>query len=239
MFISKILQEVAVHLSQHTVFLKPLSYSAPSSFRTFLLSPGSTNEHFFCATYTNPMTAGPRSVHLIAWYPMSKGDNHQTLLTKISRNGIITRCKKNFLHNFHEWGQWFPAFSQGCHSHHLLPFPPPLLPCPHSQATGSSPPSQCSPTTPAVAFPSLHSHFPTLRTSRLCHYFPSWCFQPKTHVEQGGWHKIHRRYSQTHSSHKLHNGFWTPAQLVASVRSCSYEFHWIIMQCKQKSWCQF
>jgi len=110
-----------MHLSQHTVPLKPLSYSALPSFRTFLLSPGSTNmyEHFFCATCMNPTTAVPRSVHLIVWYPVSKG--HQTLPIKIFRNGIITRRKKNFLRNFHRLGHWFPAFSQGHHSHHLLP----------------------------------------------------------------------------------------------------------------------
>lgn len=61
MFIYKILQEVAVYLSQHTAFLKPFSYSALSNFRTFLLSPSITNKygHFYWTIYMNT-TAVPR-----------------------------------------------------------------------------------------------------------------------------------------------------------------------------------
>lgn len=240
MFIHKILQEVAVHLSQHTVFLKSLSYSAPSNFRTILLSLGSTNKYqcFFRVMYMNLTTAIPRPMHLIVWYPMSKGYHHQTLLIKKSRNGIITRCKKNFLHNFHKLGQWFPTFSQGCHSHYLLPFPPPPLPCPHSQATLSLPPSQCPPRPQQLLFhhsllisplSGLHDFAPTS---------PVGVFNQRHTWNTGADTKFMEDILRL-SSHKLHNVFWAPAQLVASVRSCNNEFHWIIMQCTQKSWCQF
>lgn len=214
MFIYKSHQEGAVHLSQHSAFLKPFPYFALSNFRTFLLSPRSTNKYelFYWATYMNPTTAVPR---WMVWYFVSKGDHHQTLLIKKPRKGIITRCKQDFLRNFHQLGQWFPAFSQGCHS------------------------QLCSPMAPIAAFPSLPSHFPTLTTLWLHCYFPSWCFQPKAHVEDGVSLKIHRSCSWTHRSHKLHRGFWAPAQPVASARSYSTELHCIIMQHKQKSSCQF
>lgn len=119
--------------------------------------------------------AVPRSMHLVS---MCKGDHHQILLINIPISGIITRCKRTFLHNFHKLQVCFPDFSQGSHPH--LTF---LLSHPHSQAIVSLPSSQCSLTTSAAAFPLFSSHFCTLRTSQLCCYFPSWCFQPKPNVK--------------------------------------------------------
>lgn len=65
MFIYPILQEVGMHLSQHTAFLKPLSFSVPCDFRNFLLSPGSTNKsgHFSLATQMYAVAAVPSCCH--------------------------------------------------------------------------------------------------------------------------------------------------------------------------------